>query len=115
MSQGQTVEQVAQTIAAQHNANAKTMLDDMTVATSAKAQGKTVVFENVLRVRQGLPPAKLREFEQETRREVVPRACQVNQGNEGFKRGLTYTFVYKNTYGEKLAEFVVDKAACGVK
>ena len=112
-AQGQTVEQVAQAVATQHNANAKSFLDQMTAATSAKAIGKNVRLEYVLRVKKGLSSAKLREFSEETQREVVPGACRMNANNEAFKRGLYYTFVYMNTYGEKLAEFRVDKAVCG--
>ena len=111
-AQPQTVEQVAQTIVAQHNANAKALLDDMTVSTSAKAVGKNVRLKYVLRVKKGLPSAKLREFADETRREIEPRACHVNSNNEAFKRGLYYTFTYVNTYDEKLAEFNIDKAIC---
>jgi hypothetical protein len=106
------IEEIAQNIAAQHNANAKAMLDDMTVSSTATAVGRNVRFENVLRVKRGLPPTKLKEFSDETQREVVPKSCAVNAKNPAFDRGLTYTFVYKNTYGEKLAEFTVDQGVC---
>ena len=108
------IEEIAQNIAAQHNANAKTMIDDMTVSSNATAVGRNVRFENVLRVRKGLPATKLKEFSDETQREVVPKSCLVNVNNPAFSRGLTYTFAYKNTYGETLAEFTVDQAACKV-
>ena len=114
-AQNQTVEQVAQTIDAQHNQNATLMRDEMTVSSKASATGKNVRFENVLRVKQGLPKAKLQEFDSETRREIIPRVCAV-QGNEiGFKRGLSYTFSYASTYGERLSEFTVDAKTCGIK
>ena len=106
------IEEIAQTIASQHNANSKAMLDEMTVSTRAVAIGRNVRFEYVLRVKKGLPPSKLKEFSNETRREIVPKSCAVNANNPGFDRGLHYTFVYVNTYGEKLAEFTVDKATC---
>ena len=106
------IEEIAQNIATQHNANAKATLDDMTVSSRAVSVGRNVRFENVLRVKKGLPPAKLIEFSEETQREVVPKSCAVNAKNPAFDRGLTYTFAYTNTYGEKLAEFTVDPAVC---
>ena len=106
------IEEIAQNIARQHNTNAAAMLDDMTVSTRAVAVARNVRFENVLKVKKSLPPAKVKEFSDETRREVVPKSCAVNAKNPAFDRGLNYTFVYTSTYGEKLAEFVVDKAVC---
>ena len=106
------IEDIAQTIASQYNANSKALLDDMTVSTRAIAISRNVRFEYVLRVRKGLPPIKLKEFSDETRREVLPKACQQNANNPAFDRGLHYTFSYMNTYGEKLGEFNVDKATC---
>ena len=106
------IEQIAQKIAAQHNANASAMIDDTTTSSTARAVGRNVRIENILRVKKGLPPAKLKEFSDATQGEVVPQACAVNAKNPAFDRGLTYTFIYTNTYGEKLAEFTVDKAAC---
>ena len=106
------IEEIAQNIARQHNGNAAAMLDEMTVSTRAVAVTRNVRFENVLKVKKGLPPAKLKEFSDETRREIVPKSCAANAKNPAFDRGLTYTFSYTNTYGEKLAEFTVDKAVC---
>ncbi len=106
------IEEIAQNIARQHNGNAAAMLDDMTVSTRAVAVARNVRIENVLKVKKGLPLAKLKEFSDETRREIVPKACVVNAKNPAFDRGLTYTFSYTNTYGEKLAEFTVDKTVC---
>lgn len=106
------IELIAQNIAAQHNANAAAMLDDMTVSSTASAVGRNVRFENVLRVKKGLSPAKLKEFSDATKGEVIPKSCAANVKNPAFDRGLTYTFTYKNTYGEKLAEFTVDQPSC---
>lgn len=106
------IEEIAQTIATQHNANAKAMVDDMTASSRAVAVGRNVRFENVLRVKKGLPPAKLKEFSDETRREIVPNACAANASNPAFDRGLTYTYAYVNTHREKLAEFTVDQQLC---
>lgn len=106
------IEQIAQSIAAQHNANATAMLDDMTASSTAKAVGRNVRVEYILRVKKGLPPAKLKEFSDATQAEVVPKSCAANVKNPAFDRGLTYTFIYKNTYGEKLAEFTVDQQSC---
>ena len=111
-SQIRQIEEIAQNIAAQHNANAKTMLDDMTVSSRATAVGRNVRIENVLRVKKALPPAKLKEFSDATQQEILPKSCAANANNPAFDRGLTYTFSYKNTYGENLTEFSVDQAAC---
>ena len=106
------IEDIAQTIALQHNQNASAMLDNMTVSSRAIAVGRNIRFENVLRVKKGLPATKLKEFAEETQREVVPQSCAANAKNPAFDRGLSYTFTYINTYGERLAEFVVDKSTC---
>lgn len=106
------IEDIAQTIALQHNQNAAAMLDDMTVSNRAIAVGRNVRFEYVLRVKKGLPATKLKEFSEETQRDVVPRSCVANAKNPAFDRGLSYTFIYINTYGERLAEFIVDKSTC---
>ena len=111
-AQRQTVEQVAQTIAAQHNANSLTSKDEMVASSSARAIGKNVTFENVLRVQQGLSQAKLREFADYARNEVIPKTCQVPGNHLGFDRGMSYTFVYKSEYGELLTQFNVDKTTC---
>lgn len=113
--QNQTIEQVAQTIAKQHNQNANLMLDEMTVSSRAAASGKNVRFEYVLRVKQGLPKAKLHEFDTQNRLEIVPKVCGVKGNEIGFTRGLTYTFSYTNKFGEKLSEFMVDAKTCGIK
>lgn len=106
------IEDIAQTIALQHNKNAAAMLDDMTVSSRAIAVGGNVRFEYVLRVKKGLPAVKLKEFSKETQREVVPQSCKVNAKNPAFERGLSYTFTYINTYGDRLAEFIVNKSIC---
>ena len=114
-AQNQTVEQVAQTVAAQHNQNSHLVQDEMTISSKATATGKNIRFDNVLRVRQGLPKAKLQEFDAENRKEIIPRVCAVKGNEIGFKRGLTYTFSYTNTYGEKLSEFTIGANTCGIK
>lgn len=106
------IEEIAQAIASQHNANSEALLDGMTVSTRAVAISRNVRIECVLRVKKGLSPAELREFSDELRREILPKACQQNANNPAFDRGLYYTFTYINTYGEKLAEFDVDKETC---
>ena len=106
------IEEIAQSIARQHNVTVTAMQDDMTVSTRAVAVARNVRFENVLRVKKGLPAAKIKVFSEETRREIIPKSCAANAKNPAFDRGLTYTFAYTNTYGEKLTEFTVDKAVC---
>lgn len=111
-AQNEQIEQIARDIAAQHNASATAMLDEMTVSSTATAARRNVRFENVLRVKKGLSPAKLKEFSDATKKEVFPKACAANAKNPAFGLGLTYTFTYKNTYGETLAEFTVDRHSC---
>jgi len=111
-SQIKQIEEIAQTIAAQHNANSQALQDDMTVSSLAIAVSRNVRFTNVLRVRKGLSHTDLKLFRNELIQEILPKACQQNANNPGFERGLFYTFIYKNTYGEKLAEFDVDLKSC---
>lgn len=109
--QGQTVESVAALIAQQHNA--RNYQDEMTVSNTAKAVGKNIIFTSVLRVQKGLPQAKLAEFRTALYNEMVPPSCKANAQNIAFNQmGLFYTMIIYNTYDEKLAEFVVDKAVC---
>jgi len=106
------IEEIAQTIASEHNRKSASLNDNITVSSRATAIGRNVRIENVLRVKKGLSSAKRKEFSDETRREVASQACAVNAKNPAFDRGLSYTFTYFNTYGELLAEFTVDKAVC---
>ena len=106
------IEDIAQNIAAQSNANKQAMLDEMTVSFNAIAVGRNVRFENVIRVKKGLPPQKIKSWLDATRAEIVPKACAQNAKNPAFYRGLSYTFAYSNTYGEKLGDVFVDNATC---
>ncbi|OHC81391.1 MAG: hypothetical protein A2100_04115 [Sideroxydans sp. GWF2_59_14] len=103
------MEDLAKTIALQHNANSKAMLDHVMVSTHAVASGRNVRIENILRLKKDLPAAKLKEWSDMTRQEILLQACK---NPPAFERGLSYTFAYLNTYGEKLTEFNVDKATC---
>ena len=109
------IEEIAQSIASQHNANSKAMVDEMTVSSHAVAIGRNVRFEFVLRVKKGLTPSELKEFSEENRKVLLPKICKNNANNPAFDRGLSYTFIYINTYGEKLSEFNVDKTTCKFK
>lgn len=105
----QTVEQVAAEIAKIHNA--ANITDEMTVSSTAEARGKQIVFKSVLRVQKDLPKKKLEEFRGLLQEEIVPKTCMVNANKVAFmEMGLYYTFVYFNTYGQKLAEITVDRA-----
>lgn len=85
----------------------------MTVSNTPKAVVKNIIFTTVLRVKQGLPPAKLAEFKADLYKDTIPRACQVNAQNDAFNKiGLFYTFLVYNTYDENLSEIVVGKAVC---
>ena len=106
------IEDIARNIAARSNANKQAMLDDMTTSFNAIAVGRNVRFENVIRVKKGLPPNKIKEWLDATRAEITPKSCAQNANNPAFERGLSYTFAYSNTYGEKLGDVFVDKATC---
>lgn len=106
------IEDIARNIAAQSNANKQAMLDDMTTSFNAIAVGRNVRFEYVIRVKKGLPLNKIKEWLDATRSEITPKSCAQNANNPAFDRGLSYTFAYSNTYGEKLGDVFVDKATC---
>lgn len=106
------IEDIAQNIAAQSNINKHSMLDEMTVSFNAVAVGRNVRFENVVRVKKGLPPKIIKEWLDATRAEIVPKSCIQNAKNPAFDRGLSYTFAYSSAYGENLGDVFVDKATC---
>jgi len=106
------IEDIARSIAALSNANKQDMLDDMTVSFNASAAGRNVRFEHVIRVKKGLPPNTIKQWLDATRTEILPKACAQNANNPAFDRGLSYTFAYSNTYGEKLGDVFVDKNTC---
>lgn len=106
------IEDIAKNIAAQSNANKQAVLDEMTVSFNSVAVGRNVRFENVIRVKKGLQPNTIKEWLDATRAEIIPKSCAQNAKNPAFDRGLSYTFVYSNTYGEKLGDVFVDKSTC---
>lgn len=107
-----SIEDIAQDVAAHINANKQAMLDEMTVSLNAIAVGRNIRLEHVIRVKKGLPPKKIKVWLDASRAEIVPKSCTVNAKNPAFDRGLSYTFAYSNTYGEKLGDIFVDKATC---
>ena len=106
------IEDIAKNIAAQSNANKQAMLDEMTVSFNAVAVGRNVRLEYVIRVKKGLPPNTIKEWLDATRAEITPKSCAQNANNPAFGRGLSYTFAYSNTYGEKLGDVFVDQGTC---
>ena len=107
-----TLEQTAQEIARQHNANAKALIDDTTVSTSATAEGVNVIVTYVLRIRQQLPEDKRDEFRKGIATELMRGICRSNADKEAFKQGLYYTLVYRNTEDELLSKLVVSRETC---
>lgn len=108
-SGNKTVEQVAAEIAKRHNA--ANLSDEMTISSTAEARGRQIVFKNVLRAKKDLSEQKLNEIRTALEEDVVPKTCMVNADNVAFmEMGLYYTFIYLNTYGQKLAEITVDRA-----
>lgn len=106
------IEDIAGNIAAQSNANKQAMLDDMTVSFNAVAVGRNVRFENVIRVKKGLPPNTIKEWLDATASEIIPKICAQNAKNPAFDRGLSYTFAYSNAYNEKLGDVFIDQTTC---
>lgn len=106
------IEDIARNIAAESNRNKQAMLDEMTVSFNAVAVGRNIRFENVIRVKKDLPPNTIKAWFDATRAEIIPKACAQNANNPAFDRGLSYTFVYSNTFGEKLGDVFVDKTTC---
>lgn len=106
------IEEIALNIAAQSNANKQAIQDDMTISFNAVAVGRNVRFENVIRVKKGLPHKVIKEWLDATQAEIIPKTCAQNARNPAFDRGLSFTFAYSNTYGEKLGDVFVDRAIC---
>ena len=106
------IEDIAGQIAVQSNANKQAVLDDMTASFRAVAVGRNVRFENVIRVKKGLPPDTVKEWLNATASVIIPKICAQNAKNPAFDRGLSYTFAYSNTYGEKLGDVFIDKSTC---
>lgn len=107
---GQTIEQVASTIAQNYNAAPPT--NPMTISTRASADGRRVTFFYVLKVIKDPPQAKLSELRAAMYADAVPKICAL-EGNKitlGF--GMSYRLVYDNTFGQRLAEIIVDKGVC---
>lgn len=107
------IEDVMANIAKTHNANPK--LDQMTVSSVATASGRKVTFRNVMRVKKGLTPSEMANFQVAIREELLPQVCAVNREVFSWKKGISYAYVYDNTYGERVGELVIDERACGVK
>ena len=105
--QGVSIEEVAAEVARLSNQNSRRMLDDSVLAMSARAKGRNVVFEYIVQ-----PPARLEEYKQNLRTLMVRSSCLVNQDNEAFRRGLFYTFVYRDSAGRELVQFEVNAAIC---
>ena len=111
-AQVKQIEYIARDIAAQSNTNKKAMLDETTESFNAVATGRNVRFESVLRVKKGLPPKEVKKWLDATRAEIIPKVCAQNANNPAFDRGLSYTFSYSNSYGEKLGDIFIDKTTC---
>ena len=71
-----------------------------------------MIVTYVIRVQQQLPEQMRDEFRKEIATELMREACKRNADNEAFKRGLYYTFVYRNTEDELLSKLVVSKETC---
>ena len=115
VAEAATIEAVAAEIARQHNVNASSMLDEMTISTLAKADGKHITIANVIRVKRNLPASKISEFKNEMTSEILSRTCQAKALDAAFKQGMYYTYEFSSTYGELLARIKVDKLICGIK
>ena len=106
------IEEIAQAIALQSNASSKEALDKSAVPNHTTAVGRNVRFEYVSLTKKGLAPTRIKVIADAVWHQVFPRVCKANANNLAFDRGLYYTFIYLNNYGEKITEFDVDKASC---
>jgi hypothetical protein len=104
---GVSIEEVAADVARLSNQNSRRMLDDSVLAMSARAEGRNVVFEYI--VEDAVRPE---EYKKNLRTLTIRSSCLVNQDNEAFRRGLFYTFVYRNSSGRELVQFEVNAAIC---
>lgn len=86
-----TVVDAVANIARAHNANSVT--DEMTVTSIATAVGRKVVIRNVSRVKKGLLPAQLAEFQSGIRAEMAPKVCAANREVFSWKKGISYAFI----------------------
>jgi hypothetical protein len=107
------IEDIMATIAKTHNANPK--LDQMTISSVATANGRKVTFHNVMRIKKGLTPSEMANFQAAIREELLPQVCSVNREVFSWKKGISYAYFYDNTYGERIGELVIDERACGIK
>lgn len=98
------IEEIAQNIAAQSNANKQAMLDEMTVSFNAIAVGRNVRFENVIRVKKDLPPQKIKGWLDATRAEILPKAPQQIVGL--FLHCLPYCFVTTHGLQVEIGRFM---------
>lgn len=107
------IEDVMANIAKTYNANPK--IDQMTTSSVATASGRQVTFHNVMRVKKGLSAIEKANFQAAIREELLPQACTVNREVLSWKKGISYYYIYDNTYGERIGELVINEQACGIK
>lgn len=108
-----SVDEVTAQVARAHNA--QNFADEMTVSSRAVAQGRMVVFRNVVRARKGLSAQERMAFLVDVSGELVPRVCAAHRDVFARKQGIAYTFLYENTFGERIAEVEIDEKDCAVR
>lgn len=109
------VEQYARTAATGANDAYKRNLPDDGVTRSAKAysDGKTLVHEYVLGIRQDAAEKELAAWRAGTRSDVVPKTCAALKNDDFFqKRGFQIRYRYLDQNSKVLDDFKVNKPAC---
>jgi hypothetical protein len=107
---GKSPEEMAAQAARAHNA--QQISDEMLVSSRASAVGRRVLFRNIVRVRKGPSDDERTAFLFDVRSALVARICAADR--DAVKSGVSYTWVYDNTWGERVAEVHIDEKTCGV-
>src|SRR5690606_37297619 len=72
------IEEIAQEIARQTNANKSNLIDNVTAGVNATAKGRSVTFEYLVRTKRDLPGSEIQEWIAAARAETIPNICRLN-------------------------------------
>lgn len=87
--------------------------DGVTKSAKAYAQGKILVHEYVLAIRQDATDKELAGFRAGNRSEIVPSTCSLLKKDEFFqRRGFQVRYRYIDQRGKVLDDFQINKPAC---
>lgn len=88
--------------------------DGVTISQKAYADGKVVVYEFVLGIRNNVTESELKIWRSATRSEVVPAACNILINDKFYRDGLQFRYIYLNRSGEVLDDILLNQPACDV-